>query len=306
LTAVESLDECECVKQLDGNHRDDELRQLLDAWTSGLSMRSTETARSYRMTVSSFLTATRGNVGDVHDAVAYVKSLDGYAPATRAHHISAVRSFLRFARAQGAVEASVDSVLVRPRVSVTSYGRYLTADEARTLVTAAQNRSIRHLAAVLALVLTGLRVSELAGARWRDLYLDPQGRLGLRIIGKGGSERVVKVRDDLFSVLTSLHGSYQLDARDATPLIPNCSGGPYAARGLHNLVAQAVKDSGIRKPVSPHWLRHTHAVLAAAGGSSALVIQESLGHSRLETSQRYIHWARGLAETTVDALPALT
>jgi hypothetical protein len=32
-------------------------------------------------------------------------------------------------------------------------------------------------------------------------------------------------------------------------------------------------------------------------------IQANLGHSRIETSQRYIHWARGLADSTADALP---
>src|SRR5438477_6158675 len=39
-------------------------------------------------------------------------------------------------------------------------------------------------------------VSELAGAQWRHLFRDPEGRLGLLVVGKGGKERVVKVRDE--------------------------------------------------------------------------------------------------------------
>jgi integrase/recombinase XerD len=190
-------------------------------------------------------------------------------------------------------------------VDVTSFGRYLTAEELRALLDAARGLSDRHLAAVAGLALTGLRVSELAGAEWRDLFRDPEDRLGLRVTGKGSKQRVVKVRTDLFEVLARLHGSEDLDSRDRSPLLPDSRGTPYSPRGLHKLVAQAARASGVRKPVSPHWLRHTHATLAAAGGASAFTIQSSLGHSRLETSQRYVHWARGLEETTVDALPAL-
>lgn len=282
------------------------LRQLLDPWVARLEVRSSNTARSYRVCVSRFLDGLGTGEVDIVTAATYLRSLDGLAPATRAHHVSAVRSFLRFARQQGILPDNVDTVLVRPRVTVTSYGRYLDAPELQQLVAAAGQLSQRHLAAVMGLALTGLRVSELSQATWRDLFRDPEGRLGLRVLGKGGKERVVRVRDDLFSVLTSLHGSADLDARDVSALIPTASGPGYGTRGLHKLVAQASARAGIRKPVSPHWLRHTHATLAASGGASALVIQASLGHSRLETSQRYIHWARGLAETTVDSLPALT
>jgi len=68
---------------------------------------------------------------------------------------------------------------------------------------------------------------------------------------------------------------------------------PYTTRGLHRLVATAAKLAGIDKPVSPHWLRHSFATLAAAGGAPPYQLQADLGHARLETSQRYIHWARG-------------
>lgn len=116
----------------------------------------------------------------------------------------------------------------------------------------------------------------------------------------------MRVSDDLLLVLSELHGSESLDARDRTPLIPSTRGTAYSSRSIHKLVAEAANEAEIAKPVSPHWLRHTHATLAAAGGASAVVNQSSLGHARLETSQRYIHWARGLEETTVDALPEVT
>jgi integrase/recombinase XerD len=209
-------------------------------------------------------------------------------------------------RYQGILDERPEHLLVRPRATVTSYGRYLTLPELQTLVDAAAELSPRHHAAVLTLAMTGLRVSELVNAKWRDLFQDPQGRTGLRVLGKGDKERVIRVRDDLLAVLSALHGSKELNAKDRTPLLPSSRGTAYSTRGVHELVAQATNAAEINKPVSPHWLRHTHATLAAAGGAPAVVIQASLGHARLETSQRSIHWARGLEETTVDSLPHLT
>lgn len=143
-----------------------QLRSLLDPWTATLEVRSIETARSYRLCAIRFIDGLDvDGVVDTDAASRYLRSLEGLAPASRAHHVSAVKAFLRFARDRGVVARSIDSMLVRPRVTVTSFGRYLELDELRTLLVSAEELSPRHLGTVMGLALTGLRVSELAGAR---------------------------------------------------------------------------------------------------------------------------------------------
>jgi integrase len=95
----------------------------------------------------------------------------------------------------------------------------------------------------------------------------------------------------------------KLDGRDRTSLPAGRAERPYTTRGLHRLVAKAAKLASIDKPVSPHWLRHSFATLAAVGGAPPYQLQADLGHARLETSQRYVHWAKGLADSAVDWLP---
>jgi site-specific recombinase XerD len=95
----------------------------------------------------------------------------------------------------------------------------------------------------------------------------------------------------------------KLDGRDRTPLLAARAKRPYTTRGPHRLVATAAQLAGIDKPVSPHWLRHSFATLAAVGGAPPYQLQADLGHARLETSQRYVHWAKGLADSAVDRLP---
>jgi hypothetical protein len=48
---------------------------------------------------------------------------------------------------------------------------------------------------------------------------------------------------------------------------------------------------------------HAEGPLAAIGGAPPYQLQADLGHARLETSQRYVHWAKGLADSAVDWLP---
>jgi integrase/recombinase XerD len=196
-------------------------------------------------------------------------------------------------------------LLVRPKVAVTSFGRYLDEGELRRLVDAARECSPRHHATVMLLFGCGLRVSEAVSAVWRDLYRDPDGCLGLRVVGKGSKERVVLVPDATFRALAALHGSDRLDAKDRSPLLVSSRGGPYTDRQLRRLVDQAAKAAGLDKAVSPHWLRHTSATLAARHGAPAYAIQASLGHTSLATSQRYVHWAKGLEGQATGYLDAV-
>jgi len=279
------------------------------AFVESLRLRSEHTARSYAQAVGRFLEETGKPVSriTVADAANYLGSLSGLSAASRAHHISAVRSFLKYCQGQGIIPQTPLDALRRPRVAITSMNRYLAQDEAERLLRASHEVSPQCYAACATLLLTGLRVSELASAQWRHLFRDPEGRLGLLVVGKGGKERVVKVRDDLFALLCEERGRRglltKLDGRDRTPLLAGRRRKPYTTRGLHKLVAGAAKAASIDKPVSPHWLRHSFATLAAVGGAPAYQLQADLGHARLETSQRYVHWAKGLAESAVDALP---
>src|SRR5437870_6336215 len=105
------------------------------------------------------------------------------------------------------------------------------------------------------MLLPGLRVSELAFAQWRHLFRDPEGRLGLLVVGKGGKERVVKVRLDLYELLceqrTRMRLPTELNAKDRTPLVPNRRGEPYHTRSLHKLVSKAARKADLNKDVSP-------------------------------------------------------
>ena len=258
----------------------------------------------FRATVSKLL--ARVTLADLQGFAAALEGL-GLATATRARAIATVRSLLRFAHETGYLPYDVGRALRPPRKTETNGQRYLTPGEAERLLDAARERGLRDLLVVAVLLGTGLRCAELAGASWGDVFSDPDGRVGLRVHGKGGKVRDAKIRCDLWCVIvaerTERGLNVELDPSDVAPLVVNRSGKRLTERGIHRVVVACAKKARLKKAVSPHWLRHTHATLSLQGGATVVQVREQLGHASLATSSIYLHAALGLADTAADHLP---
>ena len=66
-------------------------------------------------------------------------------------------------------------------------------------------------------------------------------------------------------------------------------GAPYDARSLQSILKQALQKTGITKPVTLHWLRHSYATHLLESGTDLRYIQELLGHSSSKTTEIYTH-----------------
>lgn len=133
--------------------------------------------------------------------------------------------------------------------------------------------------------------------------------MALRVVGKGTKARSIKVRASLWAAIQDRRTRRGLPANlgtDDAPLFPNRRGHPCSTRYLYSLVKRAVEQAGVGKPVSPHWLRHSHATLALAGGASLVQVQRDLGHASLQTTLKYLHLVHGLQEGSADFLPDLS
>jgi integrase/recombinase XerD len=58
---------------------------------------------------------------------------------------------------------------------------------------------------------------------------------------------------------------------------------------VNRIVAKAARDAGIDRAVSPHWLRHAHASHAHARKTDLALIRDTLRHSSIATTGRYLH-----------------
>lgn len=147
----------------------------------------------------------------------------------------------------------------------------------------------RDRAITLAMVLGGLRASEVRGLLLADV---DQGRRQLRVVGKGGRERVVPVDRAFFSELAA----YLHRERPPGLATPECfvvlrgptAGRPLTEAGLRSVFRYHRATSGASR-VRPHRLRHTYGTELAAAGIDLLVLRALMGHASPETTAGYVH-----------------
>lgn len=147
----------------------------------------------------------------------------------------------------------------------------------------------RDRAIVLLMVLGGLRAAEVRSLRLADV---DQGRRRVRIVGKGGRERIVPVDGAFFAELAA----YLRTERPAGLSTIECFvvlHGPTAGRalteaGLRSVFRYHRQTSGARR-VRPHRLRHTYGSELAAAGIDLLVLRDLMGHASPETTAGYVH-----------------
>jgi site-specific recombinase XerD len=143
---------------------------------------------------------------------------------------------------------------------------------------------IKHRAILLTCYGAGLRISEAIALKPSDI--DSQ-RMLLRVEhGKGGKDRYAMLSPCLLEVLRT----YFRILRPSAPwLFPSWRPHKHVTAGaVQTACHEAWKRSGLGKHVTPHMLRHAFATHLLESGVDTRVIQALLGHTRIDTTARYI------------------
>ncbi len=216
---------------------------------------------------------------------------DGLSGATIARRTAAARSFYRHQQLLGARDDNPAAAIKLPR-RAKPLPKTLSPGEAERLIDAAagtQPRSLRDQALVELLYGAGLRVSEAIGLEKAGVDLDD--RL-VRVIGKGGKERVVPIGRHAAEALRRYlsRGRPYLDARHRPELFLNARGGALTRAGAFLILRKLAEKAGLDPHrVHPHLLRHSFATHLLEGGADLRSVQEMLGHADLSTTELYTH-----------------
>ncbi len=150
----------------------------------------------------------------------------------------------------------------------------------------------RDQAIIELLYATGIRVSELIDLKRSDLNLDHKL---LKCIGKGNKERWIPFSARAQKVLLDylkLVRPKLTRGKETDRLFLNNHGRSITRQGVFYLVKKYARESGIKKNVTPHTLRHTLATHLIENGADLRTVQEMLGHSDISTTQIYTHVSR--------------
>ncbi len=230
---------------------------------------------------------------DLHQLLASIHDM-GISPRSQARMIAGMRSFFKFMKMEGYIEADPSELIESPRL-----GKYLpdvlSIEEIDAMIAAIptdKEESLRNHAIVETLYGSGLRVSELVEARISRLSLDD----ALLIVeGKGSKQRIVPMSPASVSLIRDYlpqRDRLKIKKEGEDIIFLNRRGAPLSRVMVFYIIRDLAAAAGIQKTVSPHTLRHSFATHLLEGGANLRAIQEMLGHESIATTELYLHLDR--------------
>jgi integrase/recombinase XerD len=148
---------------------------------------------------------------------------------------------------------------------------------------------LRDRAMLELLYASGLRISELAGAKLENLNLD-EGVV--RVTGKGNKTRLVPVGRKACVALANYLEQERprlVKRRTGSEVFLSNRGARLTTVRIWQIVKAVARRSGLEVNIYPHLLRHSFATHLLSNGADLRIIQEMLGHADISTTQVYTH-----------------
>ena len=226
-------------------------------------------------------------IGNINEKVLWEfleeRKNQGLSSSTLCRNIISLKVFFRFLKREGHLSESRALYLESPHLWQL-IPEVLTYKEVELLLKTASG--IREKAIIELLYASGLRISELCNLSLYDL-----DATSVRIKGKGGKERLIPVGSKAIAAIDAyLNGPRDIfHSESEKHLFLSSRGKPLDRTSIWRLIKKLGRQALITKRISPHTLRHSFATHLLEGGADIRIIQELLGHSNIQTTDRYTH-----------------
>lgn len=287
--------------------------KLSEAYESFLVSRdvfcSNSTVTNYKNTLRYFcdyINHIKGGECDVKDIT--LADLNGYSiylknkvkgstgevisPRTRKDYLKDVRCLFNWLSENEIITENPTVKLRLPRV-YTQPIEPLTNAEVRLIDSCYNEFSMlgcRNLAIIHCLLDLGMRSGEVQRLKISDIHFDE--RYVVIRNSKGGKGRVIPLASVSSAYLDSYIRKYRPDVKHDYVFCAG-SGDPVTADVIKCFFDRLKKASGIGR-VYPHLLRHTFGTSFVLGGGSVELLRVYMGHSSIDTTQRYLHVANNM------------
>ncbi len=212
----------------------------------------------------------------------------GVGPRSLARALSAVKNFIGWMAEKNDFDPSAVLMIRSPRFQK-KLPRPLEENAARAMIETVEFQSLtdwiarRDMAVVILLYGCGLRISEALGLTGADAPLGDS----LRIVGKGGKERLVPVIPAAAKAIDAYVKACPYDLAPSEALFRGARGGALNPRLIQKVMERARAQLGLPASATPHAMRHSFATHLLNAGGDLRAIQELLGHASLSTTQAY-------------------
>lgn len=200
----------------------------------------------------------------------------GFSYTYQNQAINALKLFLR----QLDLEHTLPQLIERPKKSK-KLPEVLSIDEVKSILEHTPN--LKHKTLLSLLYSCGLRIGEALKLRIADIDLD---RRFMHIkYAKGAKDRYVPLPQQMVNLLKKYLYAY----KPSHFVFEGQKGGHYTDVSARQVIKRSLLRAGIKKNITLHTLRHSHATHLLENGTDLRFIQELLGHNSPKTTMIYTH-----------------
>jgi integrase len=236
-----------------------------------------------------------------HVAEYVVEASLNYGAATVSRDVSLLHAIFSTAKREELVDSNPAERAERPKTPKRKW-RILEREEVARVARAFTDEQAR--AVFLALVLTGLRRSELQRLRWSDVDM-LEGVLRIRESKSEEGERSIALSPRLQAELAEHYRRTEYKGQDELVFCHPERGTTYRAETFEEALRAALTAADVEGHVRAfHDLRHTAITHDAASGSSAIAVMAKAGHRNMATTRTYLHLAGTVFREEAERLEA--
>ncbi|MGJ8678103.1 MAG: tyrosine recombinase [Akkermansiaceae bacterium] len=255
-----------------------------------LSVRQSLDALASWMTIKEILSFQDVGTEELSSFLAYQKN-NGLSSASLRVCMVHLKIFFRYLAGKGELLADPAEPLLPPRGEM-HLPETLNEQQVQDLLNSidlSEKLGRRDKAIIELFYASGLRLSELCGARLENLDLEESF---IRVTGKGGKMRLVPVggmaRNSIQTYMDNERPKL-VSSKTSSWVFLSIRGGKLSPERVREIVKTRAKMAGIEQNVYPHLLRHSFATHLLQNGADLRVIQDMLGHADISTTQVYTH-----------------
>ena len=140
---------------------------------------------------------------------------------------------------------------------------------------------------------SGLRVYEIANLKIENIY---PNEYKIKVLGKGNKERYTILPDIVTKFLRLYCKEQRITNKSGYLFISKDKTDKINSKSIINYFMAIKKAYNLDKNISFHTLRHSFATYYLMNGGNIITLKSMMGHSHLDTTNRYLHIAQNFNE----------
>jgi integrase/recombinase XerD len=143
----------------------------------------------------------------------------------------------------------------------------------------------RNYVILILLLDTGMRLSDIAGLQFQNVY-----ETYIKVLGKGRKEREIGIHPETGKLLWKYVNQYRLPADDSvTTFFLTRTGTNSTISLVKSIIVEVQKKTGLEDiQLSPHVFRHTFAKMYLESGGDLFSLSREMGHSDVQITKIYL------------------